>query len=377
MANAISNRLDVSELDYDGIRNNLKTFLQNQAEFSDYDFEGSGMSVLLDLLAYNTHYLSFNANMLSNELYLDSADIRKNVVALAKQLGYTPTSVTSPVAAIDITVNNVPTTTASITMAKGTPFTTTINQVTYDFITNEAITIQPTDGVYKFENVNIYEGTAVSFQYTVDSSDVDQKFIIPSNLADTTTLKVKVQNSSSDTTTNTYTKSQTLTELDSTSKVYFLQEQDDGRFEVYFGDGVLGKSVIDGNIIILEYIVTNKDASNGASTFNLGGTVGGFTDVSITTKSVAQGGSIAQTNNSIRFNAPLNFQSQNRAVTVKDYETLTQTFYPNADSISAYGGEDAEIPVYGTVYIGIVPKSGSTLTETTKLSIVNNLKSKK
>ena len=374
MANAISNRLDVSELDYDGIRNNLKTFLQNQAEFSDYNFEGSGMSVLLDLLAYNTHYLSFNANMLSNELYLDSADIRKNVVALAKQLGYTPTSVTSPVAAIDITVNNVPTTTASITMAKGTSFTTTINQVTYNFITNEAITMQPTDGVYKFENVNIYEGTAVSFQYTVDSSDVDQKFIIPSNLADTTTLKVKVQNSSSDTTTNTYTKSQTLTELDSTSKVYFLQEQDDGRFEVYFGDGILGKSVTDGNIIILEYIVTNKDASNGASAFNLGSTIGGFTDVSITTVSVAQGGSVAQSNNSIRFNAPLQYQAQNRAVTVKDYETLTQTFYPNADSISAYGGEDAETPVYGTVYIGIVPKSGSTLTETTKLGIVNNLK---
>ena len=374
MANAISNRLDVSELDYDGIRNNLKTFLQNQAEFSDYDFEGSGMSVLLDLLAYNTHYLSFNANMLSNELYLDSADIRKNVVALAKQLGYTPTSVTSPVAAIDITVNNVPTTTASITMAKGTPFTTTINQVTYDFITNEAITIQPTDGVYKFENVNIYEGTAVSFQYTVDSSDVDQKFIIPSNLADTTTLKVKVQNSSSDTTTNTYTKSQTLTELNSTSKVYFLQEQGDGRFEVYFGDGVLGKALEDGNIVKLEYIVTNMKQTNGASSFTLGSTVGGFTDVSVSTVSVAQGGSIAQSNNSIRFNAPLQYQAQNRAVTVKDYETLTQTFYPNAESISAYGGEDAETPIYGTVYIGIVPKSGSTLTEATKQNIVDNLK---
>ena len=374
MTNAISNRLDVSELDYDGIRNNLKTFLQNQAEFSDYDFEGSGMSVLLDLLAYNTHYLSFNANMLSNELYLDSADIRKNVVALAKQLGYTPTSVTSPMATIDILVNNVPTTTASITMAKGTSFVTSIDGINYEFLTNEAITMQPTDGVYKFENVKIYEGTAVTFQYTVDSSDVDQKFIIPSNLADTTTLKVKVQNSSSDTTTNTYTKSQTLTELNSTSKVYFLQEQDDGRFEVYFGDGVLGKELVDGNIVILEYIQTNKDAANGASTFVLGGTVGGFTNVSITTKSVAQGGSIAQSNNSIRFNAPLNFQSQNRAVTVKDYETLTQTFYPNAESISAYGGEDAETPVYGTVYIGVVPKSGSTLTEATKLNIVNNLK---
>ena len=374
MANAISNRLDVSELDYDGIRSNLKTFLQNQAEFSDYDFEGSGMSVLLDLLAYNTHYLSFNANMLSNELYLDSADIRKNVVALAKQLGYTPSSVTSPMATIDILVNNVPTTTASITMAKGTSFVSSIDGINYVFITNEAVTMQPTDGVYKFENVKIYEGTSVTFQYTVDSSDVDQKFIIPSNLADTSTLKVSVQNSASDSTTNTYTKSQTLTELNDTSKVYFLQEQDDGRFEVYFGDGVLGKSVTDGNIINLEYVVTNKDAANGASSFTLGSTVGGFTDVSITTKSNAQGGSIAQSNNSIRFNAPLNFQSQNRAVTVKDYETLTQTFYPNAESISAYGGEDAETPVYGTVYIGVVPKSGSTLTEATKLGIVNNLK---
>jgi len=374
MANAISNRLDVSELDYDNIRQNLKTFLQNQAEFSDYDFEGSGMAVLIDLLAYNTHYLAFNANMLSNELYLDSADIRKNVVALAKQLGYTPSSVKAPVAGIDITVNNVPAGTASITMTKGTSFSTTIDNITYDFITNEDITATPTDGVYKFSNVSIYEGTNVTFQYTVDSSDVDQKFIIPTPFADTSLLKVKVQNSSSDTTTNTYTKSQTLTELDTTSKVYFLQEQGDGRFEVYFGDGVLGKQLVDGNIVILEYIVTNMGQANGASSFTLGSTVGGFTDVSIATVSNAQGGSVAQSNNSIRFNAPLNFQSQNRAVTVKDYETLTQTFYPNAQSISAYGGEDAETPVYGTVYIGVVPKSGSTLTETTKTNIVNNLK---
>ena len=374
MTNAISNRLDVSELDYDGIRDNLKTYLSNQAEFSDYNFEGSGMSVLLDLLAYNTHYLSYNANMLSNELYLDSADIRKNVVALAKQLGYTPTSVSSPMATIDVTVNNVPTTTASITMVKGTTFTTTINQITYNFLTNEDITATPTDGVYKFSNVKIYEGTSVTFQYTVDSSDVDQKFIIPNNQADTTTLKVKIQNSSSDTTTNTYTKSQTLTELNSTSKVYFLQEQGDGRFEVYFGDGVLGKALEDGNIVKLEYIVTNMKQTNGASSFTLGSTVGGFTDVSVSTVSVAQGGSIAQSNNSIRFNAPLQYQAQNRAVTVKDYETLTQTFYPNAESISAYGGEDAETPIYGTVYIGIVPKSGSTLTEATKQNIVDNLK---
>lgn len=374
MANAISNRLDVSELDFDNIKSNLKTFLQNQAEFSDYDFEGSGMAVLLDLLAYNTHYLSFNANMLSNELYLDSADIRKNVVSLARQLGYTPTSVKSPVASIDITVNNVPTTVASIVMEKGTTFNTTIDQISYNFITNEDVTATPTDGVYKFSNVNIYEGTLVNFQYTVDSTDVDQHFYIPSNQADTSTLKVKIQNSASDTTTNTYTRSHTLTEIDSTSKVYFLQECDDGRFEVYFGDGVLGKALEDGNIVKLEYVVTNMSQSNGASSFVLGSTVGGYTDVSIQTKSNAQGGTVAQSNNSIRFNAPLQYQSQNRAVTVKDYETLTQTFYPNAESISAYGGEDAETPVYGAVYIGIVPKSGSTLTETTKKGIVDNLK---
>ena len=374
MATSTSKRLDVSDLDYDQIRNNLKLFLQNQAEYSDYDFEGSGMSVLLDLLAYNTHYLSYNANMLSNELYLDSADIRKNVVALAKQLGYTPTSVVSPQAVIDITVNNVPSGTASITMAKGTTFGSTIGQINYNYITNEDITITPADGVYKFSNVTLYEGTAVSFQYTVDSTDVDQKFIIPSEQADTSTLKVIIQNSSSDTTQNTYTKSDTLTELDSTSKVYFLQENNDGRFEVYFGDGVLGKELVDGNIVILEYIVTNMSESNGATSFALEGTVGGFTDVSIATVSKSQGGALAQSNNSIRFNAPLQFQSQNRAVTVKDYETLTKRFYPNALSISAYGGEDAETPVYGKVFIGIVPQSGATLTENSKLNIVNNLK---
>ena len=230
-------------------------------------------------------------------------------------------SVTSPLATIDITVNNVPTTVASSTMAKGTTFTTVIDRITYTFLTNEDITATPTNGVYKFSNVSIYEGTSVNFQYTVDSSDVDQKFIIPSNLADTNLLTVKVQNSSTDTTTNTYIKSQTLTELDSTSKVYFLQECDDGRFEVYFGDGVLGKSVTDGNIVILEYIVTNKTAANGASSFALSGAIGGFSNVSIVTTSNAQGGSEPQTKESVRFNAPLQYSAQDRAVTTSDYET--------------------------------------------------------
>jgi len=368
----MAKRLEVTDLDFENIKNNLKTFLKQQDQLTDYDFEGSTLSTLLDVLAYNTHYNAVYANVLANEMFLDSADLRNSIVSHAKHVGYTPRSATSPVAFLNVVVNNA--TGSTLTAARGTTFTTTVDGTSYNYLVKDATTITPADGVYKFSNVTLYEGTAVSFQYTVDSTDVDQKFIIPSEQADTSTLKVIVQNSSSDTTQNTYTKSQTLTELDSTSKVYFLQEQGDGRFEVYFGDGVLGKALTDGNIVILEYIVSNKDAANGASTFNAASTIGGFTDVSITTKSVAQGGSVAQSNNSIRFNAPLNFQSQNRAVTVKDYETLTQTFYPNADSISAYGGEDAETPVYGTVYIGVVPKSGSTLTEATKLNIVNNLK---
>jgi hypothetical protein len=302
-----SNKLEVSEFDFDDIKTNLKTFLQSQSEFQDYDFEGSGFAVLLDLLAYNTHYLGFNANMLANEMYLDSADIRKNIVSIAKMLGYTPTSPKSPTASIDVTINNVTGSPATITAAKGTAFTTTVDGQTYQFVTNASQTISPTAGVYKFSNLSVYEGTLVTFKYTVDSTDVDQRFIIPSVDADTSTLKVSVQNSASDTTTSTYTLATGVTSLSATSKVYFLQEQEDGKFEVYFGDGVLGTELSDGNIVILEYIVSNKTEANGASSFTLSTNIGGYTDVSISTVSNAQGGSEAQTKESIRYNAPLQY----------------------------------------------------------------------
>jgi hypothetical protein len=366
-----SNKLSVSELDFDNIKTNLKIFLQNQPEFQDYDFEGSGFAVLLDLLAYNTHYLGFNANMLANEMYLDSADIRKNIVSLAKMLGYTPTSARAPIANVDIRVNNG--TGSTITMAKGTTFTTTVDGLSYQYVTNTANTISPVDGVYNFSNINLYEGTLVTFRYTVNSSDTDQKFILPNANIDTSTLKVTVQNSISDTTVATYTRATGITSLDNTSKVYFLQESDDGKFEIYFGDGVIGKSLDDGNIIILEYIVTNKTESNGASTFTLTGNIGGFTDVDITTNSSSQGGANAQTKESIRYNAPLQYARQDRAVTTSDYETLVQELYPNAQSVSAWGGEDDETPVYGVVKIAIKAASGSTLTNATKESIVTQL----
>jgi len=367
-----SNKLTVSDLDFDSIKTNLKTFLQSQAEFQDYNFEGSGFSILLDLLAYNTHYLGFNANMLANEMYLDSADIRKNIISLAKMLGYTPTSAKAPSASIDILLNNA--SGASVTMAKGTVFTSSINGTSYQFVTNAAHTITPSSGVYRFSSIPVYEGTLTTFKYTVNTSDPDQRFIIPSANADTSTLKVQVQNSSGDTTTSTYTLATGITSLDSTSRVYFLQEVEDGKFEVYFGDGVIGKSLSDGNIVILEYVVTNKTEANGASTFALSGSIETFSDVSITTVSNAQGGAEPQSKESIRYNAPLQYSAQDRAVTTSDYETKVLELYPNAQSVSAWGGEDDETPVYGVVKIAIKAASGSTLTDTTKQSIITQLK---
>jgi len=369
MANS---KLIVSDLDFDAIKTNLKTFLQSQTQFQDYDFEGSGLSILIDLLSYNTHYMAYLANMSTNELYLDSADIRNNIVSLAKMLGYTPNSPRAPRASINIVVNDGSGT--SITMAKGTTFISSVNETSYQYVTNEDITSTPVDGVYTFSNVNLYEGTLVKFKYTVDETDVDQKFVIPSENADTSTLKVTVQNSSTDTTLTTYSLSSGYSGVGSDTKAYFIQETTDGKFEVYFGDGVTGQKLVNGNVVILEYVVTNKTASNGATTFNLQGSVGGFTDTTITTNSNSQGGSEAEDNESVKFNAPLNFAAQDRAVTTTDYETLVKQIYPNSLSVSAWGGEDDETPRYGIVKIAIKAASGSTLTDQTKLDIVNGLK---
>jgi len=367
-----SHKLNISQLDFDSIKANLKTFLSNQSQFKDYDFEGSGMSVLLDLLAYNTHYLSYNANILANEMFIDTADLRNSIVSLAKALGYTPNSPTAAYADINLVVNNA--TGASLTLDTGTRFTTSIDGSTYSFVTIDDHTITPVDGVYTFSNIKIYEGTYITFSYTNNSGDVDQRFIIPSANADLSTLKVTVQNSAGDTTTSTYTKATSITELNGNSKVYFLQEAEDGKFEIYFGDGVIGKSLDDGNIVRLKYVVTNKTAANGASSFTLAGNIEGFSDVTLTVNSNAANGADAESNASIKFNAPKSYAAQDRAVTIEDYKAKVREIYANTKSISAWGGEDAETPSYGRVFISINPKSGSNLTETTKNSIVTELK---
>ena len=369
----MATKLEISQLDFDGIKDNLKTFLSQQDEFTDYDFEGSGMNVLLDVLAYNTHYLGYNANMLANEMYLDSADQRSSVVSLAKQVGYTPKSSVSSTARIDVVLNNA--TGSTVTMSRGTKFSTTVDGTNYSFVNNADVSISPQDGVYKFSNLDIFEGTYLNYKYTANTSDKDQRFIIPNDFVDTTTLTVKVQESSSDSTTNTYKLATGITALDSTSKVYFLQEVENGRYEVYFGDGVLGEAIADGNIVILDYITCNLDEPNGATSFTLSGTVGGFANVTITTLDNAANGSGPETIKSIKYNAPRDYTAQDRAVTADDYKVLVKSLYANAQSVQVYGGEDAATPDYGKVYVSIKAKSGSNLTEVTKSSLVKSLKS--
>ena len=368
----MATKLNISQLDFDNIKANLKRYLSNQNQFKDYDFEGSGMAVLLDLLSYNTHYLSYHANIAANEMFIDTADIRESIVSLAKALGYTPNSPRAAEADINVVVNGA--TGATLTMNAGTQFTTTVDGVSYNFVTTSSTTIAPTDGVYTFSNLKIKEGTYVTFNHTADTTDVDQKFLIQSVNADTSTLIVKVQNSDTDTTVNTYTRATSITELDSTSKVYFLQESEEGKFEVYFGDGVIGKAVENGNIVILQYVVSNKTAANGASSFALSGNIGGFSDVTITVNSNAANGAEAESKESIKFNAPKSYAAQDRAVTVNDYKIKVQELYANTKSVSAWGGEDNATPFYGRVYISINPKTGTNLTQATKDSLVTQLK---
>ena len=255
MAN--NRRIDVTEFDFDEVKTNLKTFLKAQTDFKDYDFEGSGMNVLLDTLAYNTHYLGYNMNMLANEMFIDSSSLRSSIVSHAKTLGYEVDSCRAPYAEVNITLND--SSMSSATMEAGTKFNTTLNQVDYQFVATTATTASSTGLEIPFKNIKIYEGTYVTTRYTVDSSDVNQRFLLPEDRADTSTLTVKIQNSSSDTTQTTFTKATDISALVSTSEVYYLQEVEAGKYEVYFGDGVISKSISDGNIVLLQYVVTNKD----------------------------------------------------------------------------------------------------------------------
>ena len=374
MATNSKGKIEITDLDFDDIKSNFKSFLSQQSQFTDYNFEGSGMSVLMDLLAYNTHYMAFHANMLANEMFIDTALTRSASVSHAKSLGYLPSSSKAAYAEVDITVKDVPISQKTLVMDAGTIFTTSVDDTSYNFVTIGDSTATSDNGTFVFTGVQIYEGTRIRYTYTVNSSDLEQQFIIPSATADTTTLVVSVQASASDVSTDTYTLNTDYAELDSTSLKYFLQEVEGGQYEVYFGDGVTGKKPIDGNIVILDYVVTNGSLADGANVFTASSTIGGYSNITALTTSAAAGGGDAETVDSIKFNAPLKYATQGRAVTPDDYKAIVPSVYTNIKSIQCWGGEDNDPPIYGKVYVAIRPNSGTSLTTTTKNQIVTNLK---
>ena len=371
-----SNKLTITDLEFDDIKSNLKTYLSSQSQFQDYDFTGSGMDVLLEVLAYNTHYMGYYANMAVNEMFIDSASLRESVVSHAKHLNVIPNSVTAAEATLSMTFTPTGSPT-SLTIAKNTKFTSSISGVSYSFATTTTRSIIPINNVYSITDLKIKEGTILNKKYTVDISNTTQRFIIPNTNVDTSTLSVQVQNSVSDTTVATWTDGNSLdvTTITSNQKVFFFQEVEGGTYEILFGDGAVGKQLADGNIIFIEYVVTSGDVANKASTFTAVGTVAGLSSANyvLTTADAASGGSPIESVTSLKNNAPKLYQAQKRATTKEDYKSILLGERNDIESVTIYGGEDASPPVYGKVYVAVKPTGNASYSSATKDAIKSSI----
>ena len=361
-------KLNVAELDFDTIKTNLKGYFGSQSEFTDHNFEGSAISVLLDVLAYNTYYNSYYLNMLASESFLDSAQLRDSVVAKASMLGYTPRSARGSQAYVNlnITASDNP---ASITVDKDTQFISTVNGTSYTFATANSTVITPVGGNYATNNVLLRQGVPLTFKYTVDTANTEQRFLLPNANTDIDTLVVSVQESVADTNTSVYAKATDITTVNATSNVYFINEHTEGQYRVQFGDGVLGRKPITGNIVFLNSLVTEGTDTNGANTFTAASTVGGYSTVSVVTANSAIGGLDKETIESIKFNAPKNYEAQNRAVTTDDYKKLVEDNVAGLETVAVWGGQDNDTPKFGAVYVSAKPAGADALSTSQKTLI--------
>lgn len=363
-------RLNVAELDFDAIKTNLKTFLKSQDQFSDYDFDGSALSVLLDILAYNTHYNGIYTNLAVNEMFLDSASKRSSVVSIAKMLGYIPRSAKCATATVNLTISSPTSNPESITLPAMQSFLTNIDNTTYTFYNTEDITIKPISGVYTFSNLNIIEGVPLQYKYTVAAGT---RFIIPNPNVDISTIRVRVQENSSSDVFQNFVFSNDITSVNSTAKVYYLKEIDGGLYEVQFGDNNVSRGLDIGNVVTIDYFVSSLETPNNASVFSYNGVTLLGSNLTVTTVSKATGGSAPEDIDSIKFNAPRMYSAQNRAVTPDDYKSIIYNMFPQAHSVTVWGGEDNNPPVYGKTYICVKPKSADRLTNVEKDVIKNNI----
>ena len=372
---------NLTALNFEDIKASIKSYLRTRSEFTDYDFEGSSLSYLIDTLAYNSYYSAFNANMSMNEAFLPSATVRDNIVNIAKLLNYVPRSIVSAKGCLKLSVQTTAANGAypsSITLAKGA--VATGGNYVFNILESVTSTVNVTTGIAEFDNVMISEGSIVNFSYTVNTFS-SQVYKIPSEDADIATLTVRVKQNESSTSSDLYSRVDTITDLTAATRAYFISEGEDMRYEVKFGDNTAGRALNDGEIVQLEYLVTAGAEANEVSSFSF---IGQITDsnnvsyspsnVTVTVKDRSQLGSAAESVESIKYNAPRYYSAQYRAVTAQDYALITKRVYSNADSVVAYGGDTLNPPVYGKVYIAIKTKTGSLLNDATKKTIASDLR---
>jgi hypothetical protein len=373
---ASSSRLQVTELDFDSIKGNLKDFLKQQNTFQDYDFEGAGLSVLLDILAYNTHYNAYYLNMVANESFLDSAVIRDSVVSHAKSLGYTPYSRTAARAVINldiITTNNNPDT---LQLPRGTIFSSDLlDNTSYNFTLIDDVTVSKSNSSFLFENLQIHEGEIVTYNYQyTEQTNPKAVFVIPDTNIDTRTIQVTVVNSSSNTQQEIFELATDALNVGPNDSIYFLQEGRNGKYEIYFGDNIIGKKISDNSIVVVSYLVTQGSIANGIDGFILSSQINKpIASINLDVISRSSGGSERETIDEIKYGSTKLFTAQNRLVTYKDYESYLINAYPNIESISVWGGEEELLPVYGKVFVSLKPKDDFFLSESEKQKIVNEI----
>jgi hypothetical protein len=369
----------VTELDFEQIKENLKSFLQSQSQFTDYDFEGSNLNVLMDLLAYNTHYNAVLANMASNEVFIDTALKRSSVASLAKMLGYTPRSARAARARLTISILNVPNAPNFATLERFTKFSVAVGSEIYNYYTIDSYVTEPVGGVYTWNNVDVYEGRQLDYYWTVPAGTTPAtKFTIPNTNVDIDTLQIAVQYGATGSFIEVYNRVTDVTQLRSDSKVFFVEENSEGFYQVYFGDGILGENLSAGDVIRAPYLVTNGTdgnistnvALNWVSNSILGETA---VDKFITTITAPTGGLDAETTDQLRFNALNNYVAGNRTITTTDFANAITQAIPGAQSVNCWGGESNVPPRYGTIFISVKPYDGYILTDLEKIRLVNNV----
>jgi hypothetical protein len=364
---------NVSELDFATIKDSIKAHFRSQSKYNDWDFNGSGLSVLLDVLAYNTHYNAMVAHLSLNETFLDSAQIRGNVVSHAKLLGYVPRSLASSKAVLNVVVTPGVTVANQATILRGTRFSTVVDQVSYYFVALESHVAPVVGGKYTFTNIPVRQGTLKRMIYRVDTSLGNQKFEIPDANIDTSTMRVRLKANTESDSYSIYTQFVSLVNINENSQIYYLQETPQGLYEIYFGDGILGKAPTANNIVEIEYVYTDGTVADGASLFTSVDAISGYSSIDVTVATDSYGGGVRESIESIRYNAPLTFTAQNRAVTADDYRAIILKNVANVEAISVWGGEDDIVPNFGKVYISVKPIGAETLTTAEKTAILSSV----